>query len=141
MIQSCGVFFQQLRIYSFNSNGTCIKIISMKKITRLESSKKLRRVLNIHHVDLCLCQYAIFGKEITLSGYLNKIGGLDFNTSQVESLILDLVRIFPGISIRGELENWKFTSDNIRELETVADIPVNEDMDEDMRYLIELEDE
>lgn len=85
-------------------------------ISGLEAKNRLNRILNIHHVDLCFCQYRIAAKEIMITGELKKTCGVICNLSQVEALIMDLVRVFPGVSICGNLKDWSFTSGNVLEL-------------------------
>ncbi len=85
----------------------------MKKMTRMESSKEVRRVLNRNGVDLSYCQYSVAGYEIRLSGWLCKTDGSDFVPGQVEALIHDFKKALHGFSVAGDLENWHFTSEYI----------------------------
>lgn len=85
----------------------------MKKMTRMESSKEVRRVLNRNGVDLSYCQYSVAGYEIRLTGWLCKTDGADFNAGQVEGMIQDFKKHLQGFYIAGDLENWTFTSEYI----------------------------
>ena len=85
----------------------------MKKMTRMESSKEARRVLNRNGVDLSYCQYSVAGYEIRLTGWLCKVDGSDFNAAQVEGLIHDFKKTLQGFYIAGDLDNWSFTSEYI----------------------------
>jgi hypothetical protein len=88
----------------------------MKKMSRLESSKEVRRVLNRHGVDLSYTQYSASGYEVRLQGWLCKIDGSEFHGLQLEALIQDLQRKLPGFFINGDMDNWKFNSDHIQYL-------------------------
>ncbi len=85
----------------------------MKKMTRMESSKEVRRVLNRNGVDLSYCQYSVAGYEIRLTGWLCKTDGSDFNAGMVEGLIHDFRKSLHGFYISGDLDNWSFNSDHI----------------------------
>lgn len=85
----------------------------MKKMTRMESSKEVRRVLNRHGVDLSYCQYSVAGYEIRLTGWLCKTDGSDFVAGQVEGMIQDFKKSLHGFYISGDLDNWTFTSEYI----------------------------
>ena len=85
----------------------------MRKLSRLEANKEVRRVLNRHGVDLSYCQYSVAGMEIRLTGWLCKLDTSDFNGSQIESMIQEFMRLLPGFSIVGSLDNWSFSTDHI----------------------------
>jgi hypothetical protein len=85
----------------------------MKKMTRMESSKEVRRVLNRNGVDLSYCQYSVAGYEIRLTGWLCKTDGSDFIAPQIESMIYDFKKSLQGFMIFGDTENWNFTSEFI----------------------------
>lgn len=85
----------------------------MKKLSRLESNKEARRVLNKHGVDLSYAQYSCCGMDVRLSGWLCKHDGSDFNGPQIESMIHDFQRLLPGYTITGEFDNWNFNSERI----------------------------
>lgn len=85
----------------------------MKKLSRLESNKETRRVLNKHGVDLSYTQYSCCGMDIRLSGWLCKHDGSDFNGPQIEALIHDFQRFLNGYTISGEFDNWNFTTERI----------------------------
>ena len=88
----------------------------MHKKTRMECSKDARRVLARNGVDLTECKYNVSGSEVHLSGWLCKTTGAEFTGLQVESLVMDLLRSMHGYTIQGEMENWKFNSQQIRYL-------------------------
>jgi hypothetical protein len=85
----------------------------MKKLTRMETNKEARRVLNRHGVDLSYCSYSCAGTELRMTGWLRKHDGSEFNGAQIESLIIDFKRCLPGMSLAGDLDNWKFSTDHI----------------------------
>ncbi len=85
----------------------------MKKMTRMESSKEARRVLNRNGVDLSYCQYSVAGYEIRLTGWLCKVDSSDFNAGQIEGMIHDFKKHLQGFYVAGDLDNWTFTSEFI----------------------------
>jgi hypothetical protein len=85
----------------------------MRKMTRMEANKEVRRVLNRHGVDLAYTQYSVGGMDIRLTGWLCKHDGSDYNGPQIEAMIHEFQRILSGYSISGDFENWSFTSDHI----------------------------
>lgn len=87
--------------------------MSQKKMSRMESSKEVRRVLNRNGVDLSFCQYSCSGKEIRLTGALYHYDGSDFSAQQIDGMIQEFMSILPGFMIVGELDNWSFSSDHI----------------------------
>lgn len=84
-----------------------------KKISRLESNKEARRVLNKHGVDLSYCQYSCSGKEVRLTGSLIRYDGSQFGAQNIEAMIYEFQRLLPGYIIVGDLDNWSFSSDHI----------------------------
>lgn len=87
--------------------------MAVKKLSRLESNKEARRVLNRHGVDLSYCQYSCSGKEVRLTGSLIRYDGAQFRAQQIEGMIIDFQRLLPGYVIVGELDNWSFSSEHI----------------------------
>ncbi len=87
--------------------------MTQKKMSRMESSKEVRRVLNRNGVDLSFCQYSCSGKEIRLTGALYHYDGSDFSAQQIDGMIQEFMSILPGFMIVGELDNWSFSSDHI----------------------------
>ena len=85
----------------------------MKKMSRMESNKEARRVLNKHGVDLGYCQYSCCGSDVLLTGWLCKHDGSDFNGPQIQALIGDFQRLLPGFTISGDFDNWSFNSESI----------------------------
>jgi hypothetical protein len=85
----------------------------MRKLTRLEANKEVRRTLNRHGVDLSYTQYSVAGLDIRLTGWLCKTDNSDFNSSQIEGMIHEFQRILAGYSISGDFDNWNFSSDHI----------------------------
>jgi hypothetical protein len=85
----------------------------MRKMSRLEANKEVRRVLNRHGTDLSFAQYSVAGYDIRLTGWLCRIDTSDFNVTQIESIIHDFHRYLPGYTITGDFENWSFTTDHI----------------------------
>ncbi len=88
----------------------------MRKLSRMEANKEVRRVLNKFHVDLTQCSYSVGGREIRLSGFLCKIDSKEFMTMHIESMIQEFMRRMPSYFVNGEFENWRFTSDYIKNL-------------------------
>ena len=85
----------------------------MRKLTRMEANKEVRRVLTRHSVDLSYTQYSVAGMDVRITGWLCKIDTTDFNTIQIENLVNEFQRRLPGYSISGDLENWSFTTEHI----------------------------
>ena len=85
----------------------------MKKMSRMESNKEARRVLNKHGVDLGYCQYSCCGSDVLMSGWLCKHDGSDFNGPQIQALIGDFQRLLPGFTVSGNFDNWSFNSESI----------------------------
>lgn len=85
----------------------------MRKLSRMETSKECRRVLNRHGVDLSHCQYSCSPYEVRMYGKLLKIDGSEYNANEIEYMIQDFKKQLNGINVMGELENWRFTSDQI----------------------------
>jgi hypothetical protein len=85
----------------------------MRKLTRLEANKEVRRVLNRHNADLSYVQYSVAGTEIRLTGFLVKIDATDFTTNQIEVLIQEFQRKLPGYYVTGDMENWNFSIEHI----------------------------
>jgi len=83
------------------------------KLSRMESSKEVRRVLNRNQVDLTYCQYSCAGREIRLTGWLCKYDGAEFNSHQVEALVNDFMSHLVGFNIVGDLDNWQFSTDHM----------------------------
>ena len=85
----------------------------MRKLTRMESAKEARRVLNRHSVDLSYCQFACYGHEVRLTGWLVRTDNIDFTGQQIEAMIYDFRKALPGFMVAGDLDNWHFTSEHI----------------------------
>ena len=85
----------------------------MRKLSRLEANKDVRRILNRHGVDLSYTQYSVSGMDIRLTGWLCKYDSSDFNASQIEGLVHEFQRVLQGFTISGDFENWNFSSDHI----------------------------
>jgi hypothetical protein len=106
----------------------------MKKLSRLESNKEVRRVLNRHSADLSQCQYSCSGLEIRLTGWLCKIDGSEYHPYQIENIIHDFQRRLKGYFIQGDLDNWSFTSERIKyliEKDKDAYLPETQDNQDD----------
>lgn len=88
--------------------------VSMKKMTRMESSKECRRVLNRHGVDLSYCQYTCTGMEVRLQGWLCKVDSSDFTAQLIEEMLRDFSQTLNGFSVFGDFENWSFNSHHIQ---------------------------
>src|SRR3989344_619937 len=114
----------------------------MRKLSRLEANKEVRRVLNRHGVDLQYCQYSVAGMEIRLSGWLCKHDTSDFNGSQIEGMIQEFMRLLPGFSVAGGFDNWSFSTDHISYLgdgrEDVTS-PGGGREEEQERYIIDID--
>lgn len=85
----------------------------MRKLTRLEANKEVRRVLNRHGVDLGYCQYSVAGADIRLCGWLCKHDSSDFSGTMIEGMIQEFMRVLPGFTISGAFDNWSFSSDHV----------------------------
>jgi hypothetical protein len=89
------------------------ELFMSKKLSRMESNKEVRRVLNRHLVDLAYCQYSCCGMDVKLSGWLCKVDGSDFIGPQIESIVKEFNRLLPGYTISGDFDNWSFNSERI----------------------------
>jgi hypothetical protein len=110
-----------------------------QKMTRMESNKAARTVLNRHQVDLAYCQYSCCGMEVKLTGWLCKHDGTDFNGPQISAIIFDFQRYLTGFTISGDFDNWNFTSDRISFVGE-RDRKENGEEMEQMVYEIDLDD-
>lgn len=102
----------------------------MQKMSRLESSKEVRRVLNRFGVDLTQCQYGVYGREICLTGMLLKTDGSDFGGQEIEYMIHEFQAILRGFTVRGEMDNWSFSSDHINSVGGEEEQPHEEESEE-----------
>src|SRR5687767_6875451 len=84
-----------------------------KKMSRMESNKETRRILNRHQVDLAYCQYSCCGMEVKLTGWLCKTDGSDFIGPQIEGIVQEFHRHLVGFTVFGDFENWNFNSERI----------------------------
>lgn len=87
-----------------------------EKNSRLENSKEVRRILNRYGVDLTQCSYSVSGREICLTGYLFKTDGSDFVVQEIESMVNEFQTILRGFIVRGDMENWNFSSDHLNQV-------------------------
>lgn len=85
----------------------------MRKFSRMEANKEVRRTLNRHGVDLSYTQYSVAGLEIRLTGWLCKHDTTDFNIGQIEYMIQDFQRLLPGYSVQGDFDNWNFGTEHV----------------------------
>ncbi len=85
----------------------------MKKTSRMESSKEVRRVLARHGADLSYCSYSCSGTEVRLTGSLIRLDGSNYNGHQVMSIIQDFTRHIHGCNVQGDMDNWSFSNDHI----------------------------
>lgn len=113
----------------------------MRKLSRLEANKEVRRILNRHSVDLSYCQYSVGGMNIRLTGQLYKTDTSDYSGTQIEGMIQEFLRILPGFSISGDFDNWKFTSDHISYLgdKSSSSSSGNYNDEEQERYEIDID--
>lgn len=85
----------------------------MRKFSRMEANKEVRRVLNRHGADLSYAQYSVAGMDVRLTGWLCKTDTSDFNASQIETMIQEFQRYLPGYTVSGDFDNWNFSTDHI----------------------------
>ncbi len=85
----------------------------MRKFSRLEANKEVRRVLNRHAVDLAYAQYSVAGMDVRLTGWLCRNDNTDLNASQIETMIQEFQRYLPGYTVTGDFDNWNFSTDHI----------------------------
>lgn len=88
----------------------------MRKLSRMEANKEVRRVLTRHYVDMSYCQYSVAGLDIRITGWLCKIDSSEFSSVNIESMIQEFQRRLPGYCISGDLDNWNFGTDHISRL-------------------------
>jgi|GEM_PF-1268953 len=84
------------------------------KLSRFEVNKEVRHVLARHSVDTTLLSFQTYGHEVNVSGILWHNDNSDFNAHQLDALIQDFQLTLPDYTIRGETENWSFTSSAMR---------------------------
>lgn len=104
----------------------------MKKLSRMEASKEVRRILVKNSVDLSLAQYLVAGYEIRLSGWLIRIDQMDFTPKQVEIMIEEFQRRLPQYMLIGDMDNWNFTAAYI----TYLGDPRDQDDDQEKETII-----
>ncbi len=85
----------------------------MRKFSRLEANKEVRRVLNRHGADLAYTQYSVAGMDVRLTGWLCKSDTSDYNAAQIETMIQEFQRYLPGYTVSGDFDNWNFSTDHI----------------------------
>jgi hypothetical protein len=111
----------------------------MRKMTRMECNKEARRTLNRHGVDLSYCQFACYGNEIRLTGWLCKTDSSDFTGPLIEAIIHDFKKSLPGFMIFGEFDNWSFTSERIQYLGERKEVAGGEVLEQEV-YEIDLDE-
>lgn len=87
------------------------------KLSRFEVNKEVRHVLARHSVDTSLISFQTYGHEVNLSGILWHNDNSDFNAHQLDALIQDFQMTLPDYTIRGDTENWSFTSTAMRRVQ------------------------
>lgn len=85
----------------------------MRKLSRMEANKEVRRVLSRHATDFAYAYFSVTGLEIRLTGWLVKNDNTDFNAPQIESMLQEFKRYLPAYTVAGDFDNWKFTSNHI----------------------------
>ncbi len=114
--------------------------MTIRKMSRMEANKEVRRILNRNGVDLCYTQYSVCGMDIRLTGWLCKSDTSDFNASQIETLVQECQRYLPGYTVTGDFDNWSFSTDHITYLgdrskgEVEEEISLYVDMNNDYDY-------
>lgn len=96
------------------------------KLSRFEANKEVRHVLARHSVDTTLLSFQTYGREINLSGILWHNDNSDFNAHQLEALIQDFQLTLPDYTIRGDMENWSFTSSAMRRVNNAIEAITDE---------------
>lgn len=87
------------------------------KLSRFEVNKEVRHVLARHSVDTTLVSFQTYGREVNITGILWHNDNSDFNAHQLDALIQDFQLTLPDYTIRGETENWSFTSTAMRRVQ------------------------
>ena len=92
------------------------------KLSRSEVNKEVRHVLARHSVDTSLLIFQTHGYEVTVSGILWHNNNSDFNAHQLDALIQDFQLTLPAYTLRGETENWSFTSSSMRRVTDAMEV-------------------
>jgi hypothetical protein len=91
------------------------------KLSRFEVNKEVRHVMARHSVDTSLMSFQTYGHEVAITGILWHTDNSDFNAHQLEALIQDFQQTLPDYSLRGDTENWSFTSSSMRRAHGLRD--------------------
>lgn len=108
-----------------------------EKNSRLENSKECRRILNRYGVDLTQCSYTVTGREVCLTGFLYKTDGSDFVVQEIESMVNEFQTILRGFMVRGDMENWNFSSDHLNQVGGDEEQEIHAEDSEAERYVID----
>jgi hypothetical protein len=92
------------------------------KSSRFEVNKEVRHIFARHSVDTSLVNFQTHGFEVTVGGILWHNDNSDFNAHQLDALIKDFQLTLPTYSLRGETENWTFTSSSMRRVTDVMEV-------------------
>ena len=82
-----------------------------KKLSRLESNKKIRTTLVKSGADMAEINYSCHGRSVSLSGRLCRTDGQEMSSSNIEMLVQDISSL--GLQINSELENWHVSEGSI----------------------------
>ena len=92
------------------------------KSSRFEVNKEVRHIFARHSVDTTLVNFQTHGFEVTVGGILWHNDNSDFNAHQLDALIQDFQLTLPTYTLRGETENWTFTSSSMRRVTDAMEI-------------------
>jgi hypothetical protein len=92
------------------------------KSSRFEVNKEVRHIFARHSVDTTLVTFQTHGFEVSVGGILWHNDDSDFNAHQLEALIQDFQLTLPTYTLRGETENWSFSSSSMRRVTDVMEV-------------------
>ncbi len=85
-----------------------------KKQSRFEVNKEVRRALVRNNVDMTKLSYSCAGRNLRLSGSLQRDNGGEFTAMMIEKMVDDISKT--GLYIISELDNWNITEGGISKI-------------------------
>ena len=83
-------------------------------MTRADVNKEVRHVLARHRVDVSLITYQCHGHEVEIQGIMWHTNDTDFSNHEIDALMKDFILKLPGYEVKGNTENWLFSSTGIK---------------------------
>lgn len=98
-------------------------------MTRAEVNKEVRHVLARHRVDVSLITYQCHGHEVEIQGIMWHTNDTDFNNHEIDALVKYFQLKLPGYEVKGNTENWMFSSTGIKNTSGEAHAPPEENQE------------